>query len=476
MPDIVGNYARALQLRQMQQNAPLQNQILQQQAQQGQMQNQQEQQAMQDQQAFRSAMSDPSMQGKTLGQIADSLAQKGSLSTQTYQALKKADIDQRTAYASLDEKQLANAQATHNQTQQLYDNVMRMDDNTIAQNWQSIAQQYDAIPGNQKQALNPNQPMTKAQLQQFGPFISMNSAYLDNETQRRTQQADARQKEAKAALDELNTQRGGTTDLDKFVYDYLQTNNLDNTPANRQKAFDVYTQKTKIDPAQVRVEGYAQTREYPVFDNQTKTTVMLNAADLNAANSQQPGRYTVAGFTPEALGQKTTTEYFTTGKGAQQVTAFKTAINHLDLLDKLSADLGNGNTQIFNRASQAWAEQTGNPAPANFAAAKNAMSGEVAAALKASGATDQEIAKVGDTFSRAQSPAQLQGAINTYRTLLQSKAQNLQQQYQQGMQGKPNFGSQQSGGVLMRAPNGQTKFVSADQVDHYTRMGAKVVQ
>lgn len=69
------------------------------------------------------------------------------------------------------------------------------------------------------------------------------------------------------------------------------------------------------------------------------------------------------------------------------------------------------------------------------------MSGEVAAALKASGATDQEINEVGSTFNRAQSPAQLKGAINTYRTLLQSKANNLRMQYQQGMQGKPNFGT-----------------------------------
>jgi hypothetical protein len=67
------------------------------------------------------------------------------------------------------------------------------------------------------------------------------------------------------------------------------------------------------------------------------------------------------------------------------------------------------------------------------------MSGEVAAALKASGATDQEITKVGETFDRSQSPAQLKGAISTYRSLLKSKADNLQQQYKQGMQGKPNF-------------------------------------
>jgi hypothetical protein len=133
----------------------------------------------------------------------------------------------------------------------------------------------------------------------------------------------------------------------------------------------------------------------------------------------------------------------TSGKGGQQITAYNTALNHLNTLERLAGDLGNSNVLVFNRAAQMWAKQTGNPAPANFEAAKNAMSGEVAAALKASGATDQEISHVGNTFDNAQSPAQLKGAIGTYRELLRGKAANLKKQYETGMQGKPNFGEQQ---------------------------------
>lgn len=165
--------------------------------------------------------------------------------------------------------------------------------------------------------------------------------------------------------------------------------------------------------------------------------------DINDAAKTEPGRYTAPSYTPGALGAKDATNYFVSGKGGQQLTAFGTAIGHLDTLSKLANDLGNGNIQVFNRAAQAWAEQTGQPAPANFAAAKNAMSGEVAAALKASGATDQEISKVGETFSRAQSPAQLQGAISTYRSLLTTKLDNLRKQYDAGMKGQPNFGQTQ---------------------------------
>jgi hypothetical protein len=195
--DILQKYGNLLALRNMQQQsqiqqqeAPLRMQALQQQTQSGQLQLQQQQQALKDQQSFRAAMSDPSNQGKTIGEIADVLGKQGNLSPATWQQLKKADIETRTSIAGLDEKQLANAKAAHDATQQLYNNVMNLPDDQLAANWPSIAQQYDAIPGNNKQPLNPNQPLTKAQLQQFGPLLSMNNAYLDQALARQQKTAD----------------------------------------------------------------------------------------------------------------------------------------------------------------------------------------------------------------------------------------------------------------------------------------------
>lgn len=164
--------------------------------------------------------------------------------------------------------------------------------------------------------------------------------------------------------------------------------------------------------------------------------------------------------TPRAMGR-----YMTSGAGGKQLTAFNTAITHLDTLERLAGDLGNSDLQISNRAKQAWAEQTGHPAPANFAAAVNAMSGEVAAALKASGATDQEIAHVQATFNRAQSPRQLKstGAIGTYRELLNSKAEQLRKQYEAGMEGLPNFSTLEQNGADARRNTGASR-VSGDRI------------
>jgi hypothetical protein len=182
---------------------------------------------------------------------------------------------------------------------------------------------------------------------------------------------------------------------------------------------------------------YAQTGQLPAgFARAPQvTSSVINKAAENAPD--------IAANKISYGGKRSTTTYFTSGAGGKQLTAFNTAITHLDTLARLANDLNNSNTQVFNRASMAWKEQTGQAAPANFAAAVNAMSGEVAAALKASGATDQEIAHVGATFNKVQSPAQLQGAISTYRELLNSKAEQLKRQYESGMQGVPAFAGQQ---------------------------------
>jgi hypothetical protein len=178
-----------------QQEAPLRMAALQQQTQQGQLGLQQAQRTQQDDQSFRAAMQDPSLQGKTVGEIADTLAKTGHISQAGWAQAKKADLESRTALAGLDEKTLKNQKDAHALTQELYNNVMSMPDDKLAANWSQIAQQYDAIPGNNKQPLDPNKPLTKQELAQFGPALSMGNAYFDQELERRGKIADTGKKE-----------------------------------------------------------------------------------------------------------------------------------------------------------------------------------------------------------------------------------------------------------------------------------------
>lgn len=206
-------YGQLMQLKNEMANQPLQRQALQQQVQSGGLQLEQQQQAQKDQQAFRQVFSDPSMKGKTISDIADHLAQKGQISQQSYQAAKKADIEQRQSLATLDKDQLANADAAHKATQQIYDSVMDMPDEQLAQNWPQIAQQYDSIPGNNKAPLDPSKPLTKEQLQQFGPMIAMQRTYLDEAAARHKKEADLHKVEvdttAKESENAFYAQNGG---------------------------------------------------------------------------------------------------------------------------------------------------------------------------------------------------------------------------------------------------------------------------
>src|SRR4051812_48204063 len=119
-PDMFGNLAKALSVKNLQQES-----------QRSTIETQQAQQGQADQQAFRQAMTDPSMKGKTIGEIADALASAGHISQASWVAAKKADVDQRKTFAELTEKDLANRAASHGQTQTLYNAVMNMPDDQL---------------------------------------------------------------------------------------------------------------------------------------------------------------------------------------------------------------------------------------------------------------------------------------------------------------------------------------------------------
>src|SRR5882672_4061575 len=445
-------YAQLVQLRNAMQNAPLQHQQLQQEVQAGQLENQQRQQQAKDQQAMTSAMQQ--WDGKSFDELAP-LVMKSGGSAQAVMGLKQKALEQRkqaSEIAKSDAETGSSNVATLLKKNDLVSGalstVMQAPDDQIPQALMATTQQLS-----QQGLLDPQHTQMAQQIAQSGDpnKIRQSLDVFRKGMMSYSQLLDEEQKKAQTEETKATTQKtkaemefGGNQAMADSKYRFIQQKAAagQKLQPDEQTFVRAYEKQKLLVPqatAQVRIEGMQQSREYPVFDNQTHTTLMLNAADINAANRAQPGRYSAPGYTPEALGQKGSTEYFTKGKGGQQLTAFNTAMQHLDTLDKLSGDLHNSNVQIVNKAANAIAQQFGDPSITNFSAAKNAMAGEVAAALKTSGATDEEIKKVDSTFSSAQTPAQLKGAISTYRSLLGSKAHNLKQQYESGMQGKPNF-------------------------------------
>lgn len=209
---------------------------------------------------------------------------------------------------------------------------------------------------------------------------------------------------------------------------------------------------TKTQPGVARVE---------VLNSGRPVQVVGNDGSLNystAWNAIKSGA-SAPGSIPFVV-QKNVQRDFTSGKSAQTLNAFNTAIKHLDALDSASTALGNGNLRALNSIGAKYGVETGDSAPAVFQATKTAVAGEIAKAFKGSGATDQEIGEINDSINRAQSPSQLHDVVGSYRQLLGSKKQALQTQYKQGMKGQPAFGE------ATPVPKGYVRFQASDGSVH----------
>ena len=209
-------------------------------------------------------------------------------------------------------------------------------------------------------------------------------------------------------------------------------------------AYDLYVQKRITNPAVARAAAFGASRYVSVLDPANPEKVVF----MRAGDAAQAG----AG-TPQSIGfqiDKAVTRYMTAGQGATNINYFNTSIDHLKLLSEAADALNNGDIQRLNQAGNAFARETGDPAPTNFETVKSAVAGELAKTFKGTGATDQEIAEINQAINQSESPDQLHSAINYYLRLMDGKLNALRLQYAQGKQGQPAFG----GAGTLAAPAG----------------------
>lgn len=121
---------------------------------------------------------------------------------------------------------------------------------------------------------------------------------------------------------------------------------------------------------------------------------------------------------------------FNTGPLGNQVRSFSVGISHLNTLNTLADALDNGDTRLLNTAANAWKNQTGLPAPTDFNTAKQIVGDEIVKAIVGAGGGVGDRDKAQQVISAAGSPAELKGAINTYKSLMRGQLGGLQQQYE----------------------------------------------
>jgi hypothetical protein len=126
------------------------------------------------------------------------------------------------------------------------------------------------------------------------------------------------------------------------------------------------------------------------------------------------------------------------GAGFKQIAAFTTVAGHLETLDKLGVALKNNDTQAINSAYNWFQAATGDPAVTNFNAAKQAVAAETIKAITGTAGALRDREEAAAIFGAVQSPAQLKGAINTVKELINSRLQTSQAMFEAGT-GRTNF-------------------------------------
>ena len=233
--------------------------------------------------------------------------------------------------------------------------------------------------------------------------------------------------------------------------------------ADFMKGFEKY--KTLVPTANINLQAglltpeakamaaqyYSQTGTLPAGMRSPGAT----ASVLNAAAAAPGGAPDVAQNKMTYGAETALQKSAIAGPIGQQVTSYNTAIQHANQLRQAADALDNGDVRALNAIGNQIGFQFGSDKTTNFNVIKNALSGEVSKVFKGGEATDAEIKSVQAPFDAANSPKQLKGAIDNAIHLMNSKRDALQQQYTQGMQGKPNFqGGANPGGNKNNDPMG----------------------
>lgn len=127
---------------------------------------------------------------------------------------------------------------------------------------------------------------------------------------------------------------------------------------------------------------------------------------------------------------------FTSGAYSKNINALNTATGHLSSIADALDKLGNVNFLPYNITKNAWASVFGGGPQAAMGLNLSAVSGELAAVFKNSGATDPEIANIKAGLSNNSTPDAIKGYIEKATELLSSRLQALNDTYTMGM-GKP---------------------------------------
>jgi hypothetical protein len=175
------------------------------------------------------------------------------------------------------------------------------------------------------------------------------------------------------------------------------------------------------------IANYAE--KPPALRDPQRNALLARARQINPT-------YNEAGYGDRDIAYRNWTN--PNGYGAKQIAAFTTVAGHLATLDKLGTALDNNDTQAINSAYNWFKTATGDPTVTNFNAAKQAVAAETIKAITGTAGALRDREEAQAIFGAVQSPAQLKGAINTVKELINSRLETSKAMFEAGT-GRKNF-------------------------------------
>ena len=126
---------------------------------------------------------------------------------------------------------------------------------------------------------------------------------------------------------------------------------------------------------------------------------------------------------------------FTSGPTSKSLNAINTAVSHINSLEPLVDALGTGDIKRVNQFSNAFKQETGSPAPTDYASLKEFVGGEVAKAVLPGGGGEKERAALLDPLNAANSPQAIHSALQKIQTALAGKTEATRNQWDVGTNG-----------------------------------------
>jgi hypothetical protein len=210
--------------------------------------------------------------------------------------------------------------------------------------------------------------------------------------------------------------------------------------ANEQKRLGMERERLELERKKI------DTANQPMPENLLENTAQAIASySISPPGLRDKNRYSILAKVMEINPQWNENEYrteganmryWTSGQGTKQIQSYNTISGHLDSLEEYANALNNKNVRLANAAFNKLQTAFGSDKVTNYDTAKQIVAGELVKAITATGGGVRDRLEAEENFKAANTPEQLQGAINVAKDLIKQRLNASKTAYEFGTKRK----------------------------------------